>query len=281
MRLAGVLIGPAILAFLIVTGLSYVVPEPRSESQTQAAGLAWSGRIFTSREEFARWLDERGRSYEEWNRLHPGSPWSTVRPTTRSAAPAPASEPRTLAVNAEQSSNSMLVAILGAALVLVIGLLAIGVALLVRMKMTVDRLMEPSVFAPRTVSMPSGNGASSGTGAGPRLGGVGQAARRGVEAALPRFESAGSAARRGVEAAGPRLESASLVARRGVEATLPRLESAGLAARRGVEVAAAETAAVGGFVRWAFMTGRMRGALLYAFAAVFSAAIGLATAILI
>jgi hypothetical protein len=282
MRLAGVLIGPAILAFLIVTGLSYVVPEPRSESQTQAAGLAWSGRIFTSRAEFARWLDQRGGSYEEWSRLHPGSPWATPRPTTEATEPAPeASGSRTLAANAETSSDSMLVAVLGAALVLVIGLLAIGVALLVRMKMTVDRLMEPSVFAPRTLPMPSGNGAKSVIEARPRLGGAGQAARRGVEAALPRIESAGSAARRGVEAAGPRLESASLVARRGVEAALPRIESAGSAAIRGVEAAAAETLAVGGFVRYAIATGRMRGALLYAFAAVFSAAIGLATAILI
>ena len=97
---------------------------------------------------------------------------------------------------------------------------------------------------------------------------------------MPRLESAGFAARRGVEAAAPRLESAGLAARRTVEAALPRLESAGLAARRGVEVAAAETAAVGGFVSYAIATGRLRGALLYAFAGVLSAAIGLATAIL-
>ena len=277
MRLTGVLIGPAILAFLIVTGLSYVVPEPRSESQTQAAGLAWSGRIFTSRAEFARWLEERGGSYKEWDRLHPGSPWST-QPTE--PAPASSSGSRTLASNAEGSSNSVVVAILGAALVLVIGLLGIGVVLLVRMKMTVDRLMEPSLFAPRAAPTPPANGASSAAEARPRLPGAGQVARRGVEAALPRLESAGFAARRGVEAAAPRLESAGLAARRSVEAALPRLESAGLAARRGVEAAAAETVAVGGFVRYAIATGRLRGALFYAFAGAFSAAIGLATAIL-
>jgi hypothetical protein len=277
MRLAGVLIGPAVLAFLIVTGLSYVVPEPSSESQTQATGLAWSGRIFTSRDEFAQWLEERGRSYQEWNRLHPGSPWATARSTK----PASASAPMTLAANADQDSNSVVVAILGAALVLVIGLLAIGVALLIRMKMTVDRLTEPSLLAPPTVQAPLTNGARSVAEARPLFAGAGHVARRGVEAALPRLESAGLAARRGVEAALARLESAGLAARRGVEAAGPRLESAGSAARQRVEAAAAETAVVGLSVRYAIATGRLRGALFYAFAAVFSAAIGLATAILL
>jgi hypothetical protein len=277
MRLAGVLIGPAVLAFLIVTGLSYVVPEPSSESQTQATGLAWSGRIFTSRAEFAQWLEERGRSYQEWNRLHPGSPWATARSTK----PASASAPMTLAANADQDSNSVVVAILGAALVLVIGLLAIGVALLIRMKMTVDRLTDPSLLASPTVQAPLTNGARSVAEARPLFAGAGHVARRGVEAALPRLESAGLAARRGVEAALPRLESAGLAARRGVEAAGPRLESAGSAARQRVEAAAAETAVVGLSVRYAIATGRLRGALFYAFAAVFSAAIGLATAILL
>jgi hypothetical protein len=54
-----------------------------------------------------------------------------------------------------------------------------------------------------------------------------------------------------------------------------------LAARQRVEAAAAETAVVGLSVRYAIATGRLRGALFYAFAAVFSAAIGLATAILL
>jgi hypothetical protein len=170
---------------------------------------------------------------------------------------------------------------LGAALVLVVGFLAIGVALLVRMKMTVDRLTEPSLLAPPTVPAPLTNGARSVAETRPLFSGAGQVARRGVEAALPRLESAGLAARRGVEAARPRLESAGLAARRGVEAAGPRLESAGLAARQRVEAAAAETAVVGLSVRYAIATGRLRGALFYAFAAVFSAAIGLATAILL
>jgi hypothetical protein len=277
MRLAGVLIGPAILAFLIVTGLSYIVPEPSSESKTQATGLAWNGRIFANQGEFARWLAERGRSYQEWDRLHPGSPWAT----TRSTKPASASAPRALASNPEQGSNSVVVAILGAALVLVIGLLAIGVALLVRMKITVDRLTEPSLRASPAVATPLTNGARSVVEARPLFAGAGQAARRGVEAALPRLESAGLAARRGVEAALPRLESAGQAARRGVEAAGPRLESASLAARERVEAAAAETAVVGKSFRYALETGRFQGALFYTFAALFSAAIGLATAILL
>jgi hypothetical protein len=144
-----------------------------------------------------------------------------------------------------------------------IGLLSIGVALLVRMKMTVDRLTEPSLFVARTAPPPRENGASS------------------VAAPQPRLPGAGLALHRGVEAARPQLENAGLAARRMVEAARPRLESAGSAARHGVEAAAAETAVLGTSVRYAFAIGRMRGAFFYAFAAVFSAAVGLATAILL
>jgi hypothetical protein len=52
-------------------------------------------------------------------------------------------------------------------------------------------------------------------------------------------------------------------------------------ARERVEAAAAETAVVGLSFRYALATGRLRGALFYAFAALFSAALGLATAILL
>lgn len=213
MRLAGVLLGPAILAFLIVTGLSYIVREPSSESQTQATGVAWDGRVFTSRQEFARWLAERGGSYQEWNRLHPRSPWATTRTAkaaSASAAPKPAPE-------AERGSNSVVVAILAAALVLVIGLLAIAAALLVRMKVTINRLTEPPLRALPTVPSTLPNGARS------------------VEATRPRLAVAGLAARRRVEAARPHLVSAGLVVRRGVDATRPRLVRAGLAVRRRVE----------------------------------------------
>ena len=277
MRLAGVLIGPAIMAFLIATGLSYVLPEPPPESQTPVTGLLWNGRVFASRGDFAVWLEQRGGSYREWERLHPASPWATPKPTNEASS----SDTRALASNADQGSDSVVVAVFGGALVLVVGLLAIGVALLVRMKMTVDRLIEPSLLVPNAVPIPPENGARSVTASRPLLAGAGAAARRRVEVALPRFESAGVAARRGVEVALPRLESAGLAALRGVEAAKPRLESAGLAARHGVEAAAAETAAVGVSLRYAIATGRLRGALLYGFAALFSAAVGLATAILL
>ena len=260
MRLAGVLIGPAILAFLIVTGLSHVVPETRAEPVTQPTGLAWSGRIFKDRAEFARWLQVRGVSYEQWSRLHPGSPWATPRP----AESASASEPRTLSVRPSgEDTSSVVVAILGGALVLVCGLLAIGVALLVRMRMTIDRLAEPSVAASAAPLARAVNGAGSHAEPRATLVGAGEAARRGVEAAMPKLESARLAARRTVAAAGP------------------RFESAGLAARRGVEMAAAETAAVGLSVQYAIAMGRLRSALFYAFAGVLGAAVGVAIAILI
>ena len=166
MRLAGVLIGPAIMAFLIATGLSYVLPEPTAESQTPATGLLWDGRVFASRGDFAVWLEERGRSYKEWERLHPASPWATTEPTKTASSSAGT---RTLAANTEEGSQSAVVALLGAGLVLVIGLLAIGVVLLVRMKMTVERLMEPSLLAPRTVLASPENGAGTVAESRPRL----------------------------------------------------------------------------------------------------------------
>lgn len=277
MRLAGVLIGPAILAFLLATGLSYVVPETSPEPRTAPTGLTWSGRVFKDRVEFARWLQVRGVSYKEWSRLHPGSPWAVPR----AAEPASASAPRVLSASStEGDPDSLVVAILGAALVLVCGLLAIGGVVLVRMKKTVDRLAEPSLLPARAPPVRSENGTRS-LEARPLLVGAGEAARRGVEAAKPRLESARLAARRTVEAAKPRLESANLAARRGVEAAGPRLESAGLAARRGVEVAAAETAAVGLFVQYAMAVGRVRGVFLYSFAGMLSAAVGIAIAILL
>ena len=260
MRLAGVLIGPAILAFLIVTGLSHVVPETRAEPVAQPTGLAWSGRIFKDSAAFARWLQVRGVSYEEWSRLHPGSPWAAPRP----AESASVSAPRTLSARPSgEDTSSVVVAILGGALVLVSGLLAIGVAVLVRMKMTIDRLAEPSVVASPAPPSRAVNGVGSHAEARLILVGAGEAARRGVEAAIPKLENARLAARRTVAAAGP------------------RFESAGLAARRGVEVAAAETAAVAFSVQYAMAVGRFRSALLYAFAGVFGAAVGVAIAILV
>jgi hypothetical protein len=278
MRLAGVLIGPAILAFAIVTGLSYVVPEASQEPLTAPTGLTWSGRVFKDRVQFARWLEVRGVSYQEWSRLHPGSPWAIPR----EAEPPSASVPRTLSASTNaEDSDSVVVAALGAAIVLLSGLLAIGAVVLVRMKRTVDRLAEPSLLEPRFAPVSSENGATSPARAPPFLTGAGDAARRGVEAAKPRIENARLAARRTVEAAGPRVESARLAARRTVEAAAPRVESAGLAARRGVEVAAAETAAASLFVQYAIAVGRERGALLYAFAGVLSATVGIAIAILV
>lgn len=260
MRLAGVLIGPAILAFAIVTGLSYLVPETSPEPLTAPTGLAWSGRVFKDRVEFARWLQVRGVSYEQWSRLHPGSPWAAPR----RAEPASASAPRTLtASSTARDWDSVVVAALGAALVLISGLLAIGCVVLVRMKRTVDRFAEPSLLAPRPAPVSSENGASS------------------PAQAPPLLIGAGGAARREIESAKPRIESARLAARRTVEVARPRLQSAGLAARQGVGTAVAQTAELGHELRYAIATERLRVAFFYIFAALLSTVIGLATAILV
>jgi hypothetical protein len=267
MRLAGVLIGPAVLAFIIVTALSHVISDDPSTSQAPATGLVWGGRAFADKGEFARWLEERGGNYEVWSRRHPGSPWAT----TDSTEAAPPSATRTLTSQADEGRSPVVVAVVGAGLVLVlglIGLVALGVAMLVRTTIRSDRVLAPRLHAPQTLARP-------------RLASASLAARRGVEAARPRLESASLAARRGVEATLPHLESAGLAARRGVEAAGPRLAEAGSVARERVEAAAAETAVVGLSFRYALATGRLRGALFYAFAALFSAALGLATAILL
>lgn len=240
MRLVGVLVGPALLAFAIVTALSQVLPEPRTEPFAEATGLAWGGRVFTSRAEFALWLAERGQSYATWERRHPGSYWSEAG--SKAEPSADASGP----AENEASLSPGAVAILGATIVLVIGVATFGLALIIR-------------SAPRTLEL-----------------GV-----RSAAVARPRLTSAGLAVRRELDVARPRLESAAVAARRGVEAAGPRLAEAGATARQRVEAAAVETADAGMSFRYAVATGRYRGPLTYALAAVLSAALGLGTAVLL
>src|SRR5687767_8837340 len=115
MRLAGLLIGPVILALLIVMSaarLSSALSEPVSEPPTtQASGLVWDGRVFTTRAAFAKWLDERGLSIRAWERRHPASPWTTAKATQA----APAVERREVALPSEQESR-WFVLVLGGAL---------------------------------------------------------------------------------------------------------------------------------------------------------------------
>ena len=249
MRLAGLLLGPAVLAFLIATALSSIVSEPSSESQSQATGLVWDGRVFTSRAEFAEWLEDRGVSIKEWERRHPASPWATVKPTETAS---PSHEQ-------EQGSNWLVLA-LGGAIVLIVGL---AVAAVRRLRRAV-RIGRVTVHRPR-VGRPARPTSENGA--------------RPTAATRPQLADAGLAVRRGVEAVQPRVYGAALAARRGVEVAKPRLESAGLTARQRVGTVVTQTADLGLGLRYAIATDRFRVALCYVFAALCSAAIGLAVAI--
>jgi hypothetical protein len=267
MRLAGLLIGPAVLAFLIATALSTILSEPSSEPQPQAAELLWDGTVFTTRAEFAEWLDARGLSIQEWERRHPSSPWATASPSAGEDVASPA----------DQDSN-WLVLTLGGALVLIVGLV-VAVVLRLPRPATIGRvtLRRPRVARPARPT--SANGAKPTAATRQQLAVASLAVRRGVEAVQPRVHDAALAARRGVEAVPPRVHGAALAARRGVEVAKPRLESAGLTARERIGTVAAQTVELGLELRYAIATGRFRVALFYVVAALCSAAIGLWVAI--
>ena len=249
MRLAGLLLGPAVLAFLIATALSSIVSETSSESQSQATGLVWDGRVFTSRAEFAEWLEDRGVSIKEWERRHPASPWAMVKPTG-TASPS----------HGQEQGSNWLVLALGGAIVLIVGL---AVAAVRRLRRAV-RIGRVTVHRPR-VGRPARPTSENGA--------------RPTAATRPQLADAGLAVRRGVEAVQPRVYGAALAARRGVEVAKPRLESAGLTARQRVGTVVTQTADLGLGLRYAIATDRFRVALCYVFAALCSAAIGLAVAI--
>jgi hypothetical protein len=86
MRLIGVLLGPALLAILLMQAVPREGPQPPKEPPIEPRGLPWAGRVFTSERQFARWLEDRGGSYKQWRARHPASPWSDPPERTLSAA---------------------------------------------------------------------------------------------------------------------------------------------------------------------------------------------------
>ena len=252
MRLAGLLIGPVVLALLIVMGaarLSSALSEPLSEPPTHASGLVWDGRVFTTRAAFAKWLEERGLSIREWERRHPASPWATARPTQVASS----SESQDAALRTEHVSNWFVLALGGAAALLV-------------------GLAGAAALRPRTIGMARRVKA---------LGPTSQNGARRVKVTAPRPSLAGAAlaVQRGIEAARPRVHTAGVVAHRGVEVAGPRLESVGSATLQGLGTAVAQSAKLSRRFRYAIATERFRVALFYVFLALCSAAIGLAVAI--
>jgi len=40
-------------------------------TSTDQGGVVWAGRVFDTRDQLADWLEERGRSYDDWAARHP------------------------------------------------------------------------------------------------------------------------------------------------------------------------------------------------------------------
>lgn len=108
MRLLVALLGPAVLAVALMEAASHVVADESADGpRTAPLGLAWAGRVFWSEREFARWLEVRGHSYEEWSRRHPGSPWAQTAGTGTSVRrDTPSEEPSRLALLAPVALGS-------------------------------------------------------------------------------------------------------------------------------------------------------------------------------
>jgi hypothetical protein len=74
------------------------IVEARAPTAAKPTAIAWAGRVFTSQQEFAAWLDRRGGTYAAWRERHPGAaPWEVTAVATRRAggrnAPERASTP--------------------------------------------------------------------------------------------------------------------------------------------------------------------------------------------
>jgi hypothetical protein len=67
---------PALAAGIALAVVALVGTKPVPSSHERARSLVWSGRVFTSKGEFAAWLRSRRHSYAEWAKRHPGAaPW--------------------------------------------------------------------------------------------------------------------------------------------------------------------------------------------------------------
>lgn len=260
MRLAGLLIVPVILALLIVMGaarLSSALSEPISETRKQASGLVWDGRVFTTRAAFAKWLEERGLSIQEWESRHPASPWTAAKPTRAVSS----SQSQDVAPRSEQGSNWFVLALAGA-VALIAGLA--GAAALRHRRTAMPRRVSVHRLRDARPALPASKNGSR---------------QVKVTAPRPSLAVAALAVQRGVEAARPRVHTVGVAAQRGVEVAAPRLENAGSAALEGLGTAAAQTAELSRRLRYEIKTERFRVGLFYVLAALFAAAIGLAVAI--
>jgi hypothetical protein len=67
----------------LAAGATNIVGAPRPVP-VQATNLIWSGRVFTTKREFAAWLAWRGSSYQLWAARHPAAAGHFPHPSLRS-----------------------------------------------------------------------------------------------------------------------------------------------------------------------------------------------------
>jgi hypothetical protein len=67
----------------LAAGATNIVGDPRPVP-VQATNLIWSGRVFTTKKDFAAWLAWRGSSYQLWATRHPAAARHFPHPSLRS-----------------------------------------------------------------------------------------------------------------------------------------------------------------------------------------------------
>ena len=114
---------PLVILFLVpgfslglVAGVTHLV-GPVDTGSAQQTNLVWSGRVFTSRSDFASWLVSRGSNYELWSQRHPAAAHHFDDASRRSlAASASARDSRGYV----QSRSALLVTIISCSIILVL-----------------------------------------------------------------------------------------------------------------------------------------------------------------
>lgn len=115
-RLAAIVLGPALLAFALVSLAELTLERPAPPTDRPDA-MVWDGRVFGSSAEFAKWLNARGLSYARWEEQHPGSPWSTPPKAApqpaeaRDAAPASEGTPRSIVFGFAAATFALAIAV--------------------------------------------------------------------------------------------------------------------------------------------------------------------------
>jgi hypothetical protein len=103
----------------LAAGATNIVGEP-SPVPVQATNLIWSGRVFTTKRDFAAWLAWRGSSYQLWATRHPAAARHFPHPSLRSLETGSwvQFEAGSSAATDVRSTRALLIATISSALVL-------------------------------------------------------------------------------------------------------------------------------------------------------------------